>query len=82
MFKDIRQDSAQHMPQRLNVIVRWGKRVAYVVLGVLLFALAGAWVALRGRRPANARNGSGAMLPYASRITFYGAMALAISFLR
>ena len=79
LFKDIRNDSALHMPQHLNVIVRWGEAPHMAAMSVLLFALAASWLALRGSRPG--MSGAAAVLcALCVSNNFYGATALAISF--
>ena len=79
LFKDIRDDSALHMPQRLNVIVKWGEVPHMSALAVLLFALAAAWLALRDRR--RSMLAAAALLAALSvSNNFYGATALAIFF--
>jgi hypothetical protein len=80
IFRDIRADSAQHMPQRLNVIVKWGEVPHMSALAVLLLAIAACWVALRSHRPGMI--GLAALLSAACvSNNFYGATALAIFFL-
>jgi hypothetical protein len=79
IFKPIRDDSALHMPQRLNVIVKWGEVPHMSALAILLFALAAAWLALPGRRPCLLAT---AALLNALCVSnnFYGATALAVFF--
>lgn len=78
-FKPIRDDSALHMPQRLNVIVKWGEVPHMSALAVLLFALAAAWVALRGRRPGMLAL-SAVLCALSVSNNFYGATVLALFF--
>lgn len=79
IFKEIREDSAQHMPEHLNIIVKWGEVAHTSSFAVLLFALAAAWSALRGGRP---RLIAAAALLCALTVSFnfYGATALGILF--
>lgn len=79
IFKALRNDSALHMPQHLNVIVTWGEVPHMSAFAVLLFALAASWLALRDHRPG--------MLAAAAILcalcvsnNFYGAIALALFF--
>jgi hypothetical protein len=79
IFKEIRMDSAQHMPERLNIIVKWGEVAHTSSFAVLPFALAASWSALRSGRP---RLIAAAALLCALTVSFnfYGATALGILF--
>src|SRR5258708_4527638 len=79
IFKEVRVDSAQHMPEHLNVVVKWGEVAHTSSFAVLLFALAAAWPALRGGRP---RLIAAAALLCAMTVSFnfYGATALGVLF--
>jgi hypothetical protein len=79
IFPGIRQDSALAMPQRLNVIVRWGEVPHMSALSTLLFALAAGWIALRGGRPGMLAL-SAVLCALAVSNNFYGATALAVFF--
>ena len=79
LFKPIRDDSLLHMPQRLNVIVKWGEVPHMSAMGVVCLALAAAWFALRGRRPALLAT-SAVLCAFAVSNNFYGATALAVFF--
>jgi hypothetical protein len=71
---------SEHLvPQRLHVLVRYGEGPHISALALLPFALAAAWMALRGRRPWAL--GLAAALAAAIALTnFYGATALAVFF--
>ncbi len=79
IFKSIRNDSALHMPQRLNVIVKWGEVAHMSAMGILLFALAAGWLALRGHRPGMLA-ATALLSGLCVSTNFYGATALAILF--
>lgn len=78
-FKPIRDDSALHMPQRLNVIVKWGEVPHMSALAVLTIGLAAAWVGLRKGRPGML---AAAPVLFALSVSnnFYGGVALAVFF--
>ena len=70
---------SQMMPHRLSVLVRYGEGPHMTAVAVLGIALAAAWIALRGRRPAIL--GLSALLcALVVSNNFYGAIALAIFF--
>ena len=79
IFRDIRLDSALHMPQHLNIIVKWGEVAHMSSLSLLILALAAAWLALGDGRPILLAL---AALLCALTVSFnlYGAIALAILF--
>lgn len=74
-----RRDAALHMPQRLNVLLKWGEGPHMSALALLPFALLFTWRALR-------RGAAADLVPAAVFSTlvvahnFYGAVALAIFF--
>ncbi len=71
--------ASKMMPQRLSVLVRYGEGPHVTAVAVLGIALAAAWVALRGRRPAVLA----LAVPLCALVVsnnFYGATALAIFF--
>jgi hypothetical protein len=78
-LKAIRDDSLLHMPQRLNVIVKWGEVPHMSALGLLLLGLACAWVGLPARRP-GLLAAAAALFAMAVSNNFYGGMALAYFF--
>ena len=79
IFKPIRDDSALHMPQHLNVIVKWGEVPHMSAMGILLFALSAGWLALRGHRPGMLATAA-ILCALCVSTNFYGATALAIFF--
>jgi hypothetical protein len=79
LMKIWRDDSFLHMPQRLNVIVKWGEVPHMSALAVLPFALAAAWAGVTGKRPAMLGL-SAVLCALAVSNNFYGATALAVFF--
>ncbi len=80
-FHDIRLDAAAEysLPMRLNVLVRYGEGPHMTAFAWLPFALAAAWVALPGRRPA----ALGLAALFSALVVsnnFYGATALVLLF--
>lgn len=74
-----RQDAALHMPQRLNVLLKWGEGPHISALALLPFALLFTWRALRGGAPAAivlAALFSALVVGH----NFYGACSLAVLF--
>ena len=77
ILKPFRQDSPHWMPQRLNVLVRYGEGPHMTALALIPFVLAFTWIALERRRwdaLACAAIASAAVIAN----NFYGATALAI----
>jgi len=72
-------DSEYLVPQRLHVLLRYGEGPHMSALALLPFALAAAWMALRGRRPW-ALGLSAALAAAVALTNFYGATALAVLF--
>ncbi len=79
IFPDMRSDSVLHMPQRLNVVVKWGEVPHMSALAVLCFALAAAWLGVGRARPAMLAT-AGVLASLTAANNFYGATALAILF--
>ena len=78
-LKSFRNDSLLHMPQRLNVLVKWGEGPHMTALACLPFALLFSWRAIRdGGRGKHALAAAAAALVVSTN--FYGATALAILF--
>lgn len=79
LMQAYRYDSEHLVPQRLHVLLKYGEGPHISALGLLAFALAAAFVALRGRRPAALA--LAALASAAVALTnFYGAVSLAIFF--
>jgi hypothetical protein len=78
-LKSFRDDSFLHMPQRLNVLVKWGEGPHMTALACLPFALVFSWL---GIRDGNRRWLGLAAVCCALVVSnnFYGAMALALLF--
>jgi hypothetical protein len=77
ILKPFRYDSPHWMPQRLNVLIRYGEGPHMTALALIPFVLALTWIALERRRwgaLACAAIGSAAVIAN----NFYGATALAI----
>jgi hypothetical protein len=79
LMASYRGDAILHMPQRLNVLVKWGEGPHISALSLLPFALLFAWRALRpGATRATALAAAFCSLVVAHN--FYGAVTLAICF--
>jgi len=78
-LKDMRLDTQPFMPQRLNVLVRYGEGPHMTALALLPLGLALSW---RGLRAGETRWLAGAALVFALVVSnnFYGAAALALFF--
>jgi hypothetical protein len=78
-LRAVREDSLMAMPQRLNVLVKWGEGPHMSALALLPLALACAWIAIRSggwRWIAGAAVFSAAVVSH----NFYGAVSLAMLF--
>ena len=79
ILRSFREDSALHMPQRLNVLLKWGEGPHISALSLLPFALLFSWRALSARCPL-----SSVLAAFFCALVvahnFYGATALAILF--
>ena len=77
ILKPFREDSPYWMPQRLNVLVRYGEGPHMTALALLPYVLAFTWIAIERRRWGAL---AGAAIAAAAVIAnnFYGATALAI----
>jgi hypothetical protein len=78
-LKSFRDDSFLHMPQRLNVLVKWGEGPHMTALACLPFALLFSWLGIRNgdRRWLGLAAVSSALVVSNN---FYGATALALMF--
>lgn len=78
-LKDMRLDTQPFMPQRLNVLVRYGEGPHMTAFALLPLGLALSW---RGLRAGHARWLAGAAVAFALVVSnnFYGAAALALFF--
>lgn len=78
-LRDMRLDTQPYMPQRLNVLVRYGEGPHMSSFALLPLGLALAW---RGLRAGQTRSLAGAALVFALVVSnnFYGATALAMFF--
>jgi hypothetical protein len=74
-----REDAALHMPQRLNVLLKWGEGPHVSALSLLPFALLFTWRALERGRPASVVL-AGVFSSLVVAHNFYGAVALSIFF--
>ncbi len=79
LWPELRADSEHLAPQRLHVLLKYGEGPHISALAVIPFALAAAYLALRGRRPAAFALASLCCALVALN-NFYGATALAIFF--
>jgi hypothetical protein len=78
-LREVREDALLQMPQRLNVLVKWGEGPHVSALAILPLALACAWMAMRS---GSARWIAGAAVCSAAVVShnFYGAFSLALLF--
>jgi hypothetical protein len=79
MVRDLGNDSSYMVPQRLHALMSYGEGPHISALSVIPAALAAAFVALRGRRPA-ALALSALLCAFTVANNFYGATTLAMFF--